>query len=91
MTKLTYGKKDQVKFLDESEKIEAINYLKSSSNVVTVLEHNEEQGAWGSEKRFIIKDDDPNMPVGVRRNLTAGYKGCFGRINCKELYDEIID
>ena len=30
MTKLTYGKKDQVKFLDESEKIEAINYLKSS-------------------------------------------------------------
>ena len=60
-------------------------------NVVTVLEHNEEQGAWGSEKRFIIKDDDPNMPVGVRRNLTAGYKGCFGRINCKELYDEIID
>jgi len=31
------------------------------------------------------------MPVGVRRNLTAGYKGCFGRINCKELYDEIID
>ena len=27
MTKLTYGKKDQVKFLDESEKIEAITIL----------------------------------------------------------------
>ena len=91
MEKLIYGTKNQVKFLDKNEKMEAINYLKESSNVNTVHEHNENQGAWGSEKRFIIKNDDPNMPIGVRRNLTAGNRGCFGRINCKELYDEIID
>lgn len=90
MSKLIYGKNNQVEFLNEIEKTDAINYLINSDNVQRVHEHNENQGAWGSEKRFLIKEDDPNMPMGVRRNLTAGNSAYYGRINCKELYDEIV-
>lgn len=84
---ITYGKNNQVSFENEEEKQEALEYLKNSPNVTIVHEQNNLQGAWAPEDRFIIKEDDPLMPDGVRKNLTAGNRGCFGRINCRELVE----
>lgn len=90
MTKLVYGKNRQVIFENELEKQEAIRYLRESKNVTHADEQNQNQGAWANEKRFMIISNDPKMPIGVRKNLTAGNHSCYGRINCGELFDEIF-
>lgn len=86
---ITYGKNSQVRFKNIDEEQEALEYLKYSKNVQVVHEKNNLQGAWAPEDRFIIKEDDPLMPVGVRNNLTAGNSGCFGRINCVDLIERV--
>lgn len=90
MTKLVYGKKDQVVFLDEPDKQEAFDYLINSKDVEFVHEQNQESGAWASEKRIYFYSAN-GVPDGLVRNWTAGLGSkVVGRINCAELYDEIL-
>lgn len=89
-SKLVYGKNRQVRFLSESEKRDAFDYLINSDDVEFHHEQNQEQGAWGSEKRIHFYSD-VDVPIGLTRNWTAGSGGRLrGRINCAELYDEVI-
>lgn len=90
MTKLVYGKTKQVVFLDEAEKQEAFDYLIHSEEVEFYHEQNQDQGAWASEKRIHFYSDI-GVPTGLRRNWTAG-RGTRrkARINCGELYDEVL-
>lgn len=87
MSKLVYGKNGQVKFFNEAEKKEALQYLRTSDNVEFAYENNQDQGAWGPEKRIHFKDEQ-GIPECLKRNMSAGRPGIFGRINCGELYDE---
>ncbi len=90
MTKLVYGKDDQVTFLSEAEKQEAFDFLTNSPDIKFSNEPNELSGAWGSEKRisFYVRS---GVPGGLLRNWTAGNGGAIlGRINCGELYDEVL-
>lgn len=89
MSKLVYGKNNQVRFENEAEKQEALRYLSTSENVKMVLENNQEQGAWASEKRFHFKSEN-GIPECLMRNMTPGRGSLFGRINCGELYDEVM-
>lgn len=90
MTKLVYGKKDQVVFRDEAEKKEAFDYLITSKDVEFVHEQNQESGAWASEKRIYFHSK-AGVPDGLTRNWTAGLGNrVVGRINCAELYDEVL-
>lgn len=90
MTKLVYGKIDQVKFLNAAEKQEALDYLINSDDVGFYHEQNQEQGAWASEKRIHFYSD-VGVPEGLRRNWTAGRGSRLkARINCGELYDEVL-
>lgn len=89
MTKLVYGKNNQVKFNSEEEKNTAINYILNSGNVdYNVHENNQNQGAWGPEDRIIFKTES-GVPDCLKRNMTKGYPGIFGRINCKEFCEMI--
>ena len=90
MTKLVYGKNKQVKFLSEAEKLEAFDYLINSTDVEFYVEQNQEHGAWGPEKRIQF-DSEKGVPEGLVRNWTAG-RGSrpVARINCAELYDEVL-
>lgn len=89
MTKLVYGKNQQVTFLSEAEKNEAFDYLISSPNVEFVHEQNQESGAWASEKRIHFLSET-GVPEGLVRNWTKGRGGIVARINCAELYDEVF-
>jgi hypothetical protein len=90
MAKLVYGKNGQVQFLNEDEKREAFDYLINSSDVRFYDEQNQEQGAWGAEKRIHFRSE-AGVPEGLVRNWTAGKgAGAVGRINCAELYDEVL-
>lgn len=88
MSKLVYGKNGQVRFTSEHEKQEAFEYLRTSPNVTHVHEDNQEQGAWGPEERIHFRTRD-GVPEGLLRNMTAGTGSIAGRINCRELIEEV--
>lgn len=89
MSKLIYGKNNQVVFNNELEKKEAFEYLINSENVdIYVHEDNQNQGAWTSEERIHFKKEE-GIPDCLKRQITAGRPGLYGRINCKELCDEL--
>lgn len=89
MGKLIFGKNGQVHFNSESEKQEAIEYLLTSDNVdFDVHEDNQKQGAWGPEERIHFKSEE-GVPDSLKRLMTAGRPGLYGRINCKEFCEEV--
>lgn len=89
MCKLVYGNNGQVRFNSEEELRIAIEYILSSDNVdYDVHEDNQNQGAWGPEERIHFKSEQ-GVPECLKRNMTAGRPGLYGRINCKE-FSEMI-
>ena len=89
MSKLIYGKQGQVRFNNEEEKQEAFEYLINSDDVdIFVHEDNQKQGAWASEERIHFYKEK-GIPECLKRNMTAGRGALYGRINCKELCEEI--
>jgi hypothetical protein len=89
VSKLTYGKNGQVKFLNEEEKRQAFEYILTSPNVdFSIHENNQNQGAWAPEDRIHFQSD-VGVPESLKRNMTAGNGSLYGRINCKELCDEL--
>ena len=89
MSKLVYGENGQVRFFSEEEKREAIDYILNSPNVdFNIHENNQDQGAWGPEDRIHLKREE-GVPECLKRNMTAGRPGLYGRINCKEFCKEL--
>lgn len=89
MSKLVYGENGQVRFFSEEEKREAIEYILNSPNVdFNIHENNQDQGAWGPEDRIHFKREE-GVPECLKRNMTAGRPGLYGRINCKEFCEEL--
>lgn len=89
MYKSSFGSKGQIQFADEHEFYTLLGYLaKSDGSTSIVWEHNENQGAWGSEGR--IQVHIPNMPNIGQLTLTAGNGGdVVYRINCNEFVENI--
>jgi hypothetical protein len=88
MGKLVFGRNGQVRFRSESEKQEAFDYLRNSTNVTLVHEDNQDQGAWGPEERIHFKTLI-GVPDSLQRCMTAGRGNIAGRINCAELIAEV--
>ena len=84
----TFGKNNQVAFRNEHEYYELLGFLANSENAVSIVwEHNEEQGAWGSEGRLQFHRD--NMPFSASLKMTAGVGKIKFRINCNEFVRNI--
>lgn len=89
MSQLVYGKNGQVHFDSEEEKQTAINYILTSPNVdFYVHEDNQNQGAWAPEERIHFYSGD-GVPECLKKLMTAGNAGLYGRINCKEFCAEL--
>ena len=89
MSKLVFGKNGQVRFNSEEELHIAIEYILSSDNVdINIHEDHPNQGAWASEERIHFKSEQ-GVPECLKRNMTAGKAGIYGRINCKEFCDMV--
>lgn len=87
MSNLVFGKNEQVRFGSEEELRIAVDYILSSDNVdFEIHENNQNQGAWGPEERIHFKSGQ-GIPDCLKRNMTAGKAGIYGRINCKEFCD----
>lgn len=84
MCKLVFGKKGQVRFESEEELRIAVDYILNSSNVdFNIHEDNQNQGAWAPEERIHFRRE-LGVPDCLKRNMTVGRPGLYGRINCGE-------
>lgn len=89
MSKLVYGKQGQVHFDSEADKQVAVDYILTSSNVnFHIHENNQNQGAWAPEDRIHFKKEE-SVPDCLKKIMTAGTSGLYGRINCKEFSEEL--
>lgn len=87
MTQLIFGKRNKLKFQDESHFFKALGFLVASSEnnaAKFVLEHNEDQGAWGHECRVYIFSRLDEFEALFIGKVTAGVGNCVGRINCND-------
>lgn|GEM_PF-494222 len=75
--KLAYGKKAQIRFQDEAEYYFALGFLASAKHTSLHWEHNEDQGAWGSEGRIHCYGDISIVPSAF--TITGGRPGVSGR------------
>jgi hypothetical protein len=91
MAQLIYGRKKQIRFLNDNEFYESLGFL-SKNNDTTSLhwEHNEDQGAWGSEGRIHCYKDIIRFPLYFSRAFTAGRGRVIHRINCNEYLKYIV-
>ena len=61
MYRQTFGSTKQIQFADEHEYYRLLGYLaKSDGSTELAWEHNEQQGAWGSEGRIKNRSPKPN-------------------------------
>lgn len=89
MSKLVFGKNGQVRFNSEDELRVAVDYILNSNNVdFDIHEDNQDQGAWGPEERIHFRSEI-GVPDCLKRNMTAGRPGLYGRINCREFCELI--
>ncbi|GAB6010496.1 hypothetical protein [Viscerimonas tarda] len=88
MYKTTFGTRNQIQFNDEHEYYELLGFLaKSDGSTSLVWEHNENQGAWGSEGR--IQFFTSNHPFSVNLPYTAGVGNIVNRVNCNEFVQNL--
>jgi hypothetical protein len=86
--KYKFGKKNQVQFNSENEYYQALGYLAKSDGSSSIhWEHNENQGAWGSEGRihFYVQ----NSAIQRYFKLTAGNENVVSRVNCNEFVENL--
>ena len=81
MYRQSFGSIGQVQFTNEHEYYRLLGYLaKSDGSTELAWEHNEDQGAWGSEGRIKFRSPKPNN-IGTLK-LTAGVGNVLYRVNC---------
>lgn len=88
MHKLIYGQKGQVSFHDLSEYYYAMGFLADSRRAELRWEHNEDQGAWGSEGRIHCLVPESMFPPFF--SFTAGRGNVYARINCNDYVGTLI-
>lgn len=89
MYKQNFGTQNQIHFNDENEYYEFLGYLaKSDGSTSLTWEHNEEQGAWGSEGRIHFYIQNP--PISATLQHTAGTGNIVSRVNCNEFVENIV-
>lgn len=85
---INFGLKNQVTFNNMSEYYYAMGFLANNDNAELRWEHNEDQGAWGSEGRIHCLIPADQFPQYFR--FTAGRGKVYARINCNEYVSKLI-
>ena len=85
MYKQSLGKKNQMQFANEHEFYKLLGYLaKSDGSTSLAWEHNENQGAWGSEGRIQVHLERNPGGVGIHVKTAGNGGNVLKRINCND-------
>ena len=87
MKRLRYGQ--QVHFYSWEEYYYALGFLADSKRAALYWEHNEEQGAWGSEGRIHCLIPASSFPQNFK--FTAGRGAVHARVNCNDYVATLIE
>lgn len=91
MAQLTFGTKQQIQFASDNEFFEALGFLSKNNGTTSIhWEHNENQGAWGSEGRIHCYQNIGNFPNYFSNAFSAGVNKIIHRINCNEYIKYIV-
>ena len=89
MYRSCFGNKGQVQCSKPNDYYELLGYLaKSDGTTALVWEHNEDQGAWGSEGRLHFYEKI--VPLASHLKFTRGNGSIAHRVNCNAFVDHII-
>lgn len=88
---LTYGKKSQLEFQNEDDLFFTIGFLTKADTFMLKWEHNEQQGAWGSEGRIHVLQMPNNYPASLKSAHTKGVGKVQFRINCNSFLKLLQD
>ena len=88
MKQLSYGNKGQVSFDTWDEYYYALGFLANRRNAELRWEHNEDQGAWGSEGRIHCLIPQTYFPQYFL--FTAGRGNVCARINCNDYVATLV-
>lgn len=88
MYKQSFGNKRQMQFANEHEFYKLLGYLaKSDGSTSLAWEHNENQGAWGSEGRIQIHIERNPAGVGTHNKTAGNGRNVLKRINCNDFVE----
>ena len=87
--KLNYGTIGQIHFTDAHEYYYVLGLLAMANRTSIVWEHNENQGAWGSEGRIHIFAD--MVLFSPYFDITTGTGRAIGRTNCNEYVSKLLN
>lgn len=86
--RLVFGTRDQVSFPTEEDYYFSLGFLANSEHAEIRWEHNEEQGAWGSEGRILFKINTRWIPPFFSQ--TKGVGRTTARTNCNDYIEHIV-
>ncbi|TZF85546.1 hypothetical protein FW774_00235 (plasmid) [Pedobacter sp. BS3] len=85
MAQHTFGTKQQIQFASDNDFFEALGFLSKNDGTTSIhWEHNENQGAWGSEGRIHCYKNIASFPAYFSNAFSAGVNNIVHRINCNE-------
>lgn len=91
MAQLIFGTKQQIQFASDNKFFEALGFLSKNDGTTSInWEHNENQGAWGSEGRIHCYQNIANFPSYFSTAFSAGVGRIIHRINCNEYIEYIV-
>lgn len=74
MAQLTFGTKQQIQFASDNDFFEALGFLSKNDGTTSIhWEHNENQGAWGSEGRIHCYQNIASFPAYFRNDYAYRY------------------
>ncbi len=85
---MNFGKNNQVYFANDNEYFYALGYLANNNHAEVYWEHNEDQGAWGSEGRIHCLVPPARFPQNF--TFTAGKGSVYARINCNDYVGVLV-
>ncbi len=89
MYRNSFGTLGHIECSTPNEYYELLDYLaKSDGTTALVWEHNEDQGAWGSEGRIHFYEEI--IPLSCYLGVTKGNKSIAYRVNCNEFVGHIV-
>jgi hypothetical protein len=88
---MKYGKNNQVDIKTIEDFYFILGYLTQKDKTKIVWEHNEEQGAWGSEGRILFFENNLPFQIISCFRLTKGVGNITYRLNCNDFVNELIN
>lgn len=91
LVKLIFGQRNSLSFSNESEFYYCLGFLVNQRRTAIFWEHNEDNGAWGSEGRIICFNELNVFPRAFQEKFTLGTSISTRRINCNEYVSLLVE